>query len=716
MIVLEPFGIENDLILFWNLYIILGVAVFAFAAYYLAIYFLNRNFPTLESIIKYVENKIKEIHNELSRKSSGNNETSIVKRKDKLEKKVSILSNLYLAIIRCYSTKWIFIFLVSLFLIWFSFVEIKVTKTLNLYDWFYLINPTDEFTLTLLEGILNTFKVLLPVSLPFYYFAFREQKNISDSDLTDRSINIYFLLFLLISLCAIGYIINVLDVFNSIRSEGSNSLKVTNEYAEDLSLIGIYILISQFFLLKCISKLFRNINIERLLKNKLKNTYLTYFLFTFLNVNPKRRGRTSKQSKTIYKYLSSQVETIYQLLIQASKKNHGKVYGENFKDLRVLLHDMLIDYRLGSLDNTTKHLYLLHKHEKRHTDFYKTILKNHKQLITTLVSNHKIEDAKDAINLLLELMPSPSEETGQESYDRYLAHYYVTLYEVISFLYDNEILSVHSILEEMNNESGSTESTEQEGILRNFQSLIIKATVSNDVKMLSSFSYYLSDFFQKNDEEINEAKVYLNNNENFTITEHIDEDEEDAKNGNTTDYLNGSIFIFLQALLKSIELTHYGTTGFLIKFLVTTYDSKMLNVVFLEFYKDPYDNKYLPKNRFYKDIDNDFHMNTKVKDYLLTKLIILLYSQQRYVIENQVNFLKVPEEPINISIILDSQKYLPYMFKKLEKAKNEYGLIFLGDEKFLKKIKKDFRVSDAKTVLENLILFYEKLNKQNDKR
>lgn len=717
MSVLEPFGFENDWVLYWNLKMIFGIAVIMYVGFHISRIFWNRKFPSLDSIINRIEHKLEESYNKLSLYSFENQEEVVTRKRDRVEFWISIVSSIYLSLVRCYATKWIFIYLIGFFFIWFSFIEIQVTNTINIYNWFQLFNPTDAFTLTLLDGTVNSLRVLLPVSLPFYYFAYREQKNISDSSLNDRSINIYFSLFLLLSLSALAYIANLLEVFS--KTAGNDGLALTNQYAGDLGLVGIYILVALYFLLKCITKLFRNINIESLLKSKLRKTFFTYLFLTFWK-NTRKEESAIKRSKTVYSYLSYQVETVYQLLIQASKKNLGKVYGENFKELKVLLQDMFIDYRLGSFDNTTKHLYLLHNHKKVHTDFYKTILKNHKHLITTLISNHKIEDAKDAINLLLELMPSPSDQTGTESYNKYLAHYYVTLYEVISYLYDNEVLSIHSILEELNNESGSNEAIEQEGILRNFQSLIIKATDNNDVKMLSSFSYYLSNFFQKSskDKILTEAKLSFKEEGNFTITEHEHEEVEQSNKpkADSVNYHNGSIFIFLQALLKSIELTHYETTGFLIKFLVTTYDSKDLNQVFLEFYHDPYENKYLPKVSLYKDIDNDFHMNAKVKDYLLTKLVILLYSQQRYVMDHQVDFLKVPEETIDISV-LESRNYLSYMFKKLDKAKSNYGLLFLEDDKFLKQRRNEFKINAApersESVLEDIISIYKKLIKNN---
>jgi len=158
-------------------------------------------------------------------------------------------------------------------------------------------------------------------------------------------------------------------------------------------------------------------------------------------------------------------------------------------------------------------------------------------------------------------------------------------------------------------------------------------------------------------------------------------------------FLYGSIFILLQSLLKSIELTHYKSTGFLIKFLITSYDSDTFNKVFNDFYSSPYENRYLLKKDLYKDIDEDFHMNENVKDYVLLKLFILVYAQQKYVIKNSVDFWEFPTELLDISLVSD-RNYLDYMFKKLERAKKEYGLMFLEDDEFMEELKTEFGLAN----------------------
>ncbi|MGX5633706.1 hypothetical protein ACWKTQ_27525 [Bacillus thuringiensis] len=624
------------------------------------------------------------------------------------------------------------IVLLFLFCYGFKFITFDVSNTINLYEFLKPYQPNDQFTLKIINSTMGMLRIIAPLSLPFYYFAYREQKTISDSSLNGRTTNTFFVLFLLFSFSSIGYAMTIVEAFSVVKpSELTKGLDITYKYGGDLALISLYFILGLYFLYRAIAELLNSITLKKLVDKKINKVYFNYLLMSFGHLG----FRFFKKNQ--YEYLSYQLETVYQALIQSADKNLGNVYGNSFKEWSKVLDYMLIEYRLASFDTTTKHLYLLNKYKQLHISFYRTILKNHKSLIMDLVKQHKIEDAKDAINKLLEYIPSPTQlasgEATDEYYDKYLAKYYVTLYELIIYLYDNKNVGVDAVLGKINNESQTSEVTEREGIIRNLQSLIIKTIENNDVKMLSSLSYYMNNFFNQNNTfEHNGEEVFkVELDEQWVIISEIEDeslDEEDTGDINEelvdgdTDtesesgevvwedsgsddlqhnelmeqknkFLYGSIFILLQSLLKSIELTHYKSTGFLIKFLITSYDSDTFNKVFNDFYSSPYENRYLLKKDLYKDIDEDFHMNENVKDYVLLKLFILVYAQQKYVIKNSVDFWEFPTELLDISLVSD-RNYLDYMFKKLERAKKEYGLMFLEDDEFMEELKTEFGLAN----------------------
>ncbi|MED2634494.1 hypothetical protein P4216_22705, partial [Bacillus thuringiensis] len=621
--------------------------------------------------IKFADKRIQKIFKSVSEKSdSTNRQNKMHGKKQKIETTLCYIATIILSIQNFFRFISKPIILTVLFVLGFVFISLDVTHTINVYDYIRIFGTNDKFTLDIIDLFINIIRIVAPLSLPFYYFAYREQKTISDSSLNGKTINVFFVLFLWFSVASLIYSMVIIEVFNAKDpSKLEQGLALTYKYRGDLALIGLYAVSSFYFLFRSISELLNSITLKKLIHKKINKVYFNYFLMSF--------GKFGRYKEKQYEYVSYQVETVYQALIQAADKNLGNVYSDSFKEWCRVMDYMLIEYRLASFDTTTKHLHLLNEYGEQHIKLYRTLLKNHKSLIMNLVKQHKIEDAKDAINKFLEYVPSPSKNNlnADFNYDKCLSKYYVTLYEIIIYLYDNKNIGIHTVLDKLNSESETKEAIEQEGIIRNLQSLIIKTIQNDDVKMLSSISYYMNNFFNekgsKTDKEetevvfeveVDKQLIFVSELEDSDLSETNKDDEASAfdETLKDNDFLSASVFILLQALLKSIELTHYKSTGFLIKFLITSYNSQIFNTVFNEFYVSPYENKYLPKKALYKDIDDDFHMNSNVKDYLLIKLFILVYSQQKYVIENDVDFWEIPQEVLNHSRISNTN-YLKYM-------------------------------------------------------
>jgi hypothetical protein len=624
--------------------------------------------------------------------------------------------------------------LAILFIIVLEFIEFKVSGIPNLYKYIKINDPSDQFTLDILNIISNLLKILMPLSLPFYYFAYREQKTISDSSLNGREKNAYLLLFILFAIVTLGYSVNITGIFKTvIPTDLTSGLENTSKYKDDIALIFLYGIFSIYFLFRTIREMLNSIDLQKLLKKKIRKVYINYFLLSFCSWEP--------LSKRLYKTLIYQIETVYQLFEQTVDKGVDDIYENSFSEWEIVLDYILVENRLASFDTTTKHLYLLNKNKEKHISFYKTLLKSHISLVMKLVKEHKIEDSKNSINKFLEHIPPPTfvieNNEVDEYYNLYLSTYYVALYELIQYLYENKNIGLYPVLDRINNESGTTEAIEQEGILRNFQAIIIKSIENSDVKMLSTFCYYMSNFFNQKDKLLTSSdslNIYSFEESNIiafketasSISEKDRNDwmeffdsiydssfEEVEESNDFPDYLEeleevefnytvtkisnfnyASVFILLQSLAKSIELSQYKITGFLVKYLISNIDGDIFQRVFEKFKDDPFNNIYLPKNEYYKDLDDNFHFNIKVKDYILIKLFLLVYGQQKYIIENQVNFGYMPDQTIDPKII-SSSNYLEYIFNKFDKAQEEYGLLFLQDEEFWKTLKSQFVITEA---------------------
>ncbi|MEH7460087.1 hypothetical protein V7183_23665, partial [Bacillus sp. JJ1127] len=230
--------------------------------------------------------------------------------------------------------------------------------------------------------------------------------------------------------------------------------------------------------------------------------------------------------------------------------------------------------------------------------------------------------------------------------------------------------------------------SQTEGILRTYISLIIKALEKNDVSSLSNLCYSLIRFITKDKES------------NLILPENSDYSPEELAaiqlfSGNTGDNQNNSehkldistcIYIILQAISKSIELSLYKSTGFLVKFLVTSFEDHEVNSTFHKFscnhLKEEVTNKpVLNDNSLYSVLENDFRINPKVSKYFLYKMTILILGQQKHIKKHNVSIWKIPHNTIDVSFFDCS--YLDYIFKKLRNSKDKYGLSYIQSEKFM---------------------------------
>lgn len=596
---------------------------------------------------------------------------------------------------------------------WFKFVTINLANINEVVVYLDFVDIDDHFTLTTLNAINNMFRLLILVSLPFYYFTYREQKDISESSLNSKRQNTFVLLFLLFAITTVIYSLRIISEFEEAKIGVNSPLAITNDFSNELGLISVYGGIGLFFVIMSIKELYNNISIKQLIQKKIKRTFFNVTLLSFT--------RTEILRSNIYTQLTYLVESVYQTLIRSAESGLGDMYKKNYKQWRQLLRYFLISNRMGYLDSNSIHMYLL-RNGSKHLSLYKTILKNHLVLIIKLVEEHRIEDAKEAINEFLIYIPRPSSSNGyekEEYYDKYLSTYYVIFYELCMFLYDNKYIGIYSVLERMKSEIDSVNDVEQEGIMRNFVALIIKAIESNDVKKLSAFSYYLTEFFPDNQYDVSNLEEFSSKSqeEHLTYTEvasnvsqetssfsnledirlddidQYDFEEESSESffTNNNSYSKASIFVLLQALGKSIELSHYKCIGFLVKYLVTNYHAQSLDKAYSELLNNMEKNIYLPINDYYNKIDNNFHFNEKVERYILIKLSILLYGHQKYIRAHNVDFNIIPSKTIDLTWVFQAN-HLGYSFDKVLKAKGEYGLLCLNDDSFVNELKRDLRL------------------------
>lgn len=532
---------------------------------------------------------------------------------------------------------------------------------LKFYERFDFSNPNDNLTLTLINTGNKVLGVLLPIALTFYFFSYREQKSTSTSSTNNGARNISFVSFLIITLLTIPYgnhLSNIISGDIALISDPKNmGLTISSSHSGRILLWGTMFIFSLWFGLQMARNLLRSINIRWLLNEVIDETkdkivYLTFVMFS---------------RKTIYDDLHAHIESIYQMLSVTVEKNMDKVYEDNFRKWNRVLAFLHQQPKKFHPENVVNFEYLLRKQPKRFVKLYRTILKNHAALIMVLYKHHKLEEAGQGIKLFFKL--NLNSETLR-------AIYLTALNELALLLYEQGEDRLHPLLQGMENLAALDK--EKNGIIMIYKTLIAKAVEDNEVQLLSSIAYSLSKCVKEQD-IIHKIRV---NPKIEMMLKTMGRD--DIKNR----FQKSCIFVLLQGALKSVEVSSYKSTGFLVKFLITNFDSHFLNLTFKMFVKHKADkNPYLDDREIFSAIDVDFHYNDQTKEYCLKKLGILIYSQQRYVAEKKVVFGFIPNSYISVSYI--PCPYIDYLFEKLDKAKDKYGLMFLEDEYFIKSMKRE---------------------------
>ncbi|MES5843733.1 MULTISPECIES: hypothetical protein [unclassified Bacillus cereus group] len=489
---------------------------------------------------------------------------------------------------------------------------------------------------------------------------------------------IYFLLGSTSTLWVGTYTLGLLESENITTS----TLTFTYKYATYIGCFAILLVLSFLFLIAMTISFFNSINVEQALKRKIKKVRFNYLMLTYCKIS----------SKSLYKTIGYQIDSIYQMLTYVCIKDLGKNADENLEEWFKSLDYLLNSSRMKTFDTQPKHGYLISEHEEQQLSLYNTILQNHISLIIKLIKDHKFKYGKKCINELLNYIPLQNQhistKTSNDDLAKMTALYFINLNTLALFLFERNDISIHLLLDKIEKINYDLEEQQLEGILRTYISLIIKALEKNNVGYLSNLCYSLIRFITKDNSS--DFKIPKSNNYSIKELEAIElfsrnvEDNQHDQGHNLN--VSTCIYLILQAISKSIELSLYNCTGFLVKFLVTSFEDYQVKNVFNKFssnyLKEEVSNTpFLRDNPLYSVLENEFRINPKVSKYFLYKMTILILGQQKYITKYNVNIWKVPKVKVDASFF--DCNYLEYIFKKLRNSKDKYGLSYMQSEKFM---------------------------------
>ncbi|OME19949.1 hypothetical protein [Paenibacillus odorifer] len=562
---------------------------------------------------------------------------------------------------------WLYVYL------WSAFGELKGT-TLDGWIHFYssigLKGADDSLTVQLIEKARGVLFYQLTAVITLFYFIFREQRSASISMTRGRGNTLIGFLILA------GATIMLASQLTTQINQGIN-IGLSDDPPRSLSLIFssdnlgriillILIYITSLFVgFKVIIGLTKNLSIRYMLKDTLLKIDNDLLALNFVLFRSPR--------KKVYSKLIQSVESLQQLMAMAVDKGMDEAFRSIQEQWQRTLTNLMLSPRFRNLDNTVNCEYLHRRDGKEFANLFEIILKNQISLIMILIKNHKIEEAQKGIELFFNIKPIEIIEL------RYT--FLNSVHELAMLLYSNDNIGLEPIYKALEEISKADKGDDQNGINIIYRGIIQKAIQKNDVQTLSNAAYSLLSSTNGFWKPIRKGQNKVENQIFQFIRDRFNQSEKEKQ-----EYVLCAIYITLQSALKSIELSHYASTGFLMKYVVTAYESKLLKKAFKEFVKNAGENNpYLNQRENYSKIYNSFNFNKDTIEYCMKKLTVLLYGQQKYVINKKINFGEIPKELIDTSHF--PCDYRKYIFEKIDSAKGKYGLLFLTDTVFMNELK-----------------------------
>src|SRR5699024_10803837 len=369
-----------------------------------------------------------------------------------------------------------------------------------------------------------------------------------------------------------------------------------------------------------------------------------------------------------FDYLHSCIESQYQMFILSINNNMGVLYRERFNEWKSYLTDMTQGYKREGVLAAVPVDILNRSNPKKFESYYQAILENHMGLITILYENHKLIEAEEALKTFFTMEPSNVEENLRKIYISKLHELVLTVYLDHDVGFDSALHGLEQFCKgDMSNESNSG--------LGIYEDLILKAIERDEVDSVSSIVYSMI-------EPIQYQEDLKTNNEDLKV--RLKFLKRYKRDQFYTKYRQCIIFITLRSILKSIELSRYSSTGFLLKFTVTnfyslksyfSFDLKRTFDVLVDSIKqnlgtNPYMDHEAPQSIL--PVTPNYNTNTLV--YCLEKMSILLYGQQSFAdkmkLNREKNEIVNNRKKINVSKVLSETNSLDYLFSKIILAKN----------------------------------------------
>lgn len=538
----------------------------------------------------------------------------------------------------------------------------------------------DEIVKTVIATVIGSLTIVTSLLSAIYVFTHREQKSVSPSASTDshKNLMVTALICLMIFNIIFGYL-TINEYTRLLNAPGYEpSLVVTKNLLSKITLLCLTHGLLLYLVVNFIKYLFKTMSVDSMLEDSVKQTRksLDDVLYTYRveeqdkleeaeEQDKPKETEKHKESRKIrgfgeflierYRRLHFSFESVFQNLKFAAEHNMNKEFQENIEEFKREVLDKIKGKCDTYEDIKDVHHYLLTKDKKEFIDLYNSALRSNLALVSNLMKNQRYNKAKEIVSLYF-YMYIRNNPTLSKIFK-------ISLNDFLDFIDTDDERQLLILLD------GINEIPKREALVI-YKFLLMKMVNKNELKNLTNVVY-----------------SFKNENEQEPFTR------------------NSVIVILLQILIKSIEISNYQITGFLVKFLITNFKGEDLakGLMILKKKRDSF-SSVLEEGEIIEGISENgvsaIKINDETFDYCFKKALILLYGQHLYSIDQKMWFIIDRNETgkeIELRKEFENCPYSEYIMNKTKAASSKHGLLFFEDKPIMEKIHDDLNLNHLLT-------------------
>ncbi|WLR55949.1 hypothetical protein LC048_02815 [Mesobacillus subterraneus] len=508
----------------------------------------------------------------------------------------------------------------------------------------------------------NLLVTLLSILSAMYVFTHREQKSISPSLYNETKKNglMVMAIIILVFTMITGHtlISNIESIMQQEDYANFHPLHGTKVLVFKFAIWAFGIGIAIIFVIELIKYLFSSMNTDKMLRSSIRQVSEYIDVLTSFY----RTKRFDVLLNERYKSMHHNIESIFQYLKFIADNNMNKDFDGNIESFSRVIDKLKEPNNIFGIDNVSS--YLLKRDKEQFLGIYNSLLRNTLSLTLHTYKNNHFNKGKKLTDLYFSMFLA-----GEGSLKQ---HFTLSLNEFLDSLDTSNERQFNHFL-------GGLRNLPVESTLIIYKNLFQKLIIKGNLGLLTTVVYDFKEHIIDGDEQ---AKPPLNPMYRAITAQ------------NKINMKNNALIILLQSLVKAIEISQYGTAGFLVKYMITNFNGEDINEAYKNLRQNPSVFTSILESTEESSVKKEENeiglvgLNKETFDYCCKKMRILLYGQQQYAIKERLWFTHEMEKSNNIDIQAEFKgcSYSNYVIKKVKSASSKYGMLFFDDKEIMKNI------------------------------